>query len=45
MLQIMLAKKADFMDQANTKALIFFLLGILGLLLAIIQNIIFSFIG
>lgn len=45
MLQIMLAKPKDFMDSANTKALIFFLLGVLGLLLSVIQSAIFSFIG
>ena len=44
MLQIMLTKKY-FMEEANTKALIFFLLGVLGLLLAIIQNMIFEYIG
>ena len=33
------------MEEANTKALIFFLLGVLGLLLAIIQNMIFEYIG
>ena len=41
----MLAKPSNFMDQADTKALIFFLLGVLGLLLSIIQSAIFSYIG
>lgn len=44
MLQIMLSKK-NFMEEANTKALIFFLLGVLGLLLSIVQNMVFEYIG
>lgn len=35
----------EFIAEANSKALIFFLLGLLGLLMSIIQNAIFSVIG
>jgi hypothetical protein len=44
MLQIMLTQK-DFIVEADTKALIFFLLGVLGLLMSVIQNGIFEVIG
>jgi ABC-type bacteriocin/lantibiotic exporter with double-glycine peptidase domain len=44
MLQIMLSKK-NFIDEASVKALIFLLLGVLGLLLSIVQNVIFEVIG
>lgn len=44
-LQILLAKPKDFLDQSNTKALVFLILGIIGLVLSIVQNVIFSFIG
>jgi hypothetical protein len=40
MLQIMLTQK-DFIVEADQKALIFFLLGVLGLIMSIIQNGIF----
>ncbi len=33
------------MEEANTKALIFFLLGVLGLFLSIVQNMVFEYIG
>lgn len=44
MLQIMLTQK-NIIDDASTKALIFFLLGVLGLLMSTIQNAIFEVIG
>lgn len=44
MLKLMLITK-DFLDDAETKALIFFLLGVLGLLLSIVQNVCFEVIG
>lgn len=40
----MLTQK-DFISEAETKALIFFLLGVLGLILSIVQNICFEVIG
>jgi len=35
----------DFIDEASTRALIFFLLGILGVILSIIQNVCFEILG
>jgi hypothetical protein len=45
MLKVMMMKQNDFIDQANKYALIFFLLGLLGLIMSVIQNAIFSVIG
>lgn len=44
MLKIMLTQK-NIIDDASTKALIFFLLGVLGLLMSTVQNAIFEVIG
>lgn len=38
-------RQKDFIDEASTRALIFFLLGILGVILSIIQNVCFEILG
>lgn len=44
-LQLMLVKPKDFLEQSDTNSLAFLILGIIGFFLSIVQDIIFTFIG